>query len=106
MYSARGRLLLQTMGRATAEIRWAVTGWKRVERVSGAITVCSRECCRMRPALPGAVVGPWAKEKLDALERYLDFYTKVLKNQPWEAIYIDAYAGGGRAAVRACICID
>lgn len=48
-----------------------------------------------------AVVGPWAKEKLDALGRYLDFYTKVLKNQPWRTIYVDAFAGGGRAVVRA-----
>ena len=47
------------------------------------------------------VVGPWAKEKLDALARYLDFYTKVLKNQPWRTIYLDAYAGGGRAVIRA-----
>ena len=46
-------------------------------------------------------VGPWAKEKLDALARYVDFYTKVLKNQPWRTIYVDAYAGGGRAVVRA-----
>lgn len=46
-------------------------------------------------------VGPWAKEKLDALARYLDFYTKVLKNQPWRTIYLDGYAGGGRAVVRA-----
>lgn len=46
-------------------------------------------------------VGPWAKEKLDALTRYLDFYTKVLKNQPWRTVYLDAYAGGGRAVVRA-----
>ena len=46
-------------------------------------------------------VGPWAKEKLDALARYLDFYTKVLKNQPWHTVYLDAYAGGGRAIVRA-----
>lgn len=45
-------------------------------------------------------VGPWAREKLDALARYLDFYTKVLKNQPWRTIYLDAYAGGGRAVVR------
>jgi three-Cys-motif partner protein len=45
-------------------------------------------------------VGPWAKEKLDALARYLDFYTKVLKNQPWRTIYVDAYAGGGRAVIR------
>ena len=47
-----------------------------------------------------AEVGPWAKEKLDALARYLDFYTKVLKNQSWRTIYLDAYAGG-RAVVRA-----
>lgn len=45
-------------------------------------------------------VGPWAKEKLDALARYLDFYTKVLKNQPWRTVYLDAFAGGGRAIVR------
>lgn len=45
-------------------------------------------------------VGPWAKEKPEALERYLDFYTKVLKNQRWRTIYLDAYAGGGRAVVR------
>jgi three-Cys-motif partner protein len=31
----------------------------------------------------------------------LDFYTKVLKNQRWRTIYVDAYAGGGRAVVRA-----
>lgn len=47
-----------------------------------------------------AEVGPWAKEKLDALALYLDFYSKVLKNQPWRTIYLDAYAGGGRAVVR------
>lgn len=47
-----------------------------------------------------AEVGPWAKQKLEALERYLDFYTKVMKRQRWRRIYIDAFAGGGRAAVR------
>ncbi|NTA14283.1 three-Cys-motif partner protein TcmP [Agrobacterium tumefaciens] len=47
-----------------------------------------------------AEVGPWAKEKLDILARYLDFYTKVLKNQPWRTIYVDAFAGGGRAKIR------
>jgi three-Cys-motif partner protein len=48
-----------------------------------------------------AEVGPWAKEKLQALSRYLDYYTKVLKNQRWRKIYLDAFAGGGRAVVRA-----
>ncbi|MBA1344959.1 three-Cys-motif partner protein TcmP [Rhizobium sp. WYCCWR 11146] len=47
-----------------------------------------------------AEVGPWAKEKLDILARYLEFYTKVLKNQRWRTIYVDAFAGGGRAQVR------
>lgn len=47
-----------------------------------------------------AEVGPWAKEKLQALERYLEFYTKILKNQRWQTIYVDAFAGGGRAVVR------
>jgi len=51
--------------------------------------------------IPTPEVGPWAKEKLDALERYLDYYTKRLKNQThWRKIYLDAFAGGGRAKVR------
>ena len=45
-------------------------------------------------------VGPWAREKLEALASYLDFYTKVLKNQHWRTIYLDAFAGGGRSVVR------
>lgn len=46
-------------------------------------------------------VGVWAKEKLNALARYLDFYTKVLKNKRWwRTIYFDGFAGGGRAAIR------
>jgi three-Cys-motif partner protein len=48
-----------------------------------------------------AEVGPWAAEKLNALERYLDAYTKILKNQAWcTTIYLDAFAGGGRARLR------
>lgn len=47
-----------------------------------------------------AIVGPWAKEKLGALAHYLDFYTKVLKNQRWRTIYVDGFAGGGRSVVR------
>lgn len=48
-------------------------------------------------------VGPWAKEKLDALGEYLGFYTKVLKNQGWwckGTVYVDAFAGPGRAKIR------
>jgi three-Cys-motif partner protein len=69
-----------------------------VERVSGV------ECIRPRSKLTSsdpAVVGPWAKEKLNALQRYLDYYTKVLKNQRWRTIYVDAFAGGGRSVIRA-----
>lgn len=47
-----------------------------------------------------AEVGPWAVEKLEALQRYLDYFTKVLKNQKWQTIFIDAFAGGGTSRVR------
>ncbi len=48
-----------------------------------------------------AEVGPWAVEKLDALQRYLDYFTKVLKNQDqWHTIFVDAFAGGGTSRVR------
>jgi three-Cys-motif partner protein len=48
-------------------------------------------------------VGPWAKEKLDALGQYLGFYTTVLKNQGhWlrGTIFVDAFAGPGLSRVR------
>ncbi|GGH16152.1 hypothetical protein GCM10007036_16620 [Alsobacter metallidurans] len=50
-----------------------------------------------------AVVGPWAAEKLGDLREYLEFYTKVLKNQhTWcqATIFVDAFAGAGRARIR------
>lgn len=45
-------------------------------------------------------VGPWARQKLDGLEAYLHAYTIVLKKQPFELIYIDAFAGAGRSRIR------
>lgn len=53
------------------------------------------------PPLEAAEVGPWAREKLDALERYLSYYTTRLKKQTWcRTIFLDAFAGGGVARVR------
>jgi three-Cys-motif partner protein len=48
-------------------------------------------------------VGPWAKEKLERLGKYLAAYTTVMKEQAhWcrGYVYIDAFAGSGRATVR------
>jgi len=47
-------------------------------------------------------VGPWATEKLSCLDKYLSAYTTVLRKQHWcdNYIYIDAFAGAGRARVR------
>jgi three-Cys-motif partner protein len=48
-------------------------------------------------------VGPWAKEKLDALGQYLSFYTTVLKKQGYwlrGTIFVDAFAGPGLSRVR------
>jgi three-Cys-motif partner protein len=52
---------------------------------------------------PDKMVGPWAREKLDALRQYLTFYTRVLKNQGhWckGTIFVDAFAGAGSAQLR------
>lgn len=46
-------------------------------------------------------VGPWAAAKLDALEAYLEFYGAALSKQPFERVYIDAFAGACVARVRA-----
>lgn len=48
-------------------------------------------------------VGPWAREKLQALGQYLNFYTTVLKKQShWlrGTIFVDAFAGPGLSRVR------
>ena len=47
------------------------------------------------------VVGPWARQKLDALESYLAAYHKVMKNQKFKLIYIDTFAGTGWSRIRA-----
>jgi len=45
-------------------------------------------------------VGPWARKKLDSLERYLEAYHRVMQRQTFKLIYIDAFAGAGRSRVR------
>lgn len=47
-------------------------------------------------------VGPWAQEKLDCLQSYLNTYTHVLLNQIWckEKYFFDAFAGAGKAKIR------
>ena len=39
--------------------------------------------------------GKWTIKKLDILSDYLNAYTVALKNQPFNKIYIDAFAGTG-----------
>ena len=39
--------------------------------------------------------GDWTEEKLMRLRKYLPFYTEALKKQPFELVYIDAFAGSG-----------
>ena len=39
--------------------------------------------------------GSWTIEKLEILEKYLDAYTRALKNKPFDLMYIDAFAGTG-----------
>ena len=39
--------------------------------------------------------GGWTDQKLRMLKEYLAAYVKVLKNQPFERLYIDAFAGTG-----------
>jgi three-Cys-motif partner protein len=39
--------------------------------------------------------GPWTERKLSVVRRYLETYAQALKNQPFERLYIDAFAGSG-----------
>lgn len=44
--------------------------------------------------------GNWTEEKLDRVTQYLQAYTTALKNQRFELMYIDAFAGTGYRATR------
>ena len=39
--------------------------------------------------------GQWTVEKLEILRQYLDSYTTALKDQPFNLIYVDGFAGPG-----------
>jgi three-Cys-motif partner protein len=47
-------------------------------------------------------VGPWAREKLECLGKYLHAYTTILRKQDWckGFVYVDAFAGAGKAPLR------
>ena len=39
--------------------------------------------------------GRWTENKLEILKKYLNAYNTALKNQPFQRVYIDAFAGTG-----------
>ncbi|MEQ8179165.1 MAG: three-Cys-motif partner protein TcmP [Amphiplicatus sp.] len=46
-------------------------------------------------------VGPWAREKLELLRRYLEAYTTILRSKNFQDFYfVDAFAGAGSAPLR------
>jgi hypothetical protein len=45
----------------------------------------------------------WTEVKLDAIEKYLKFYTTALKNQHFKLCYIDAFAGSGIIRIKSGI---
>lgn len=44
--------------------------------------------------------GAWTVIKIDILKKYLDAYTTALKNQPFNLVYIDAFAGCGKYSTK------
>ncbi|MCH8096472.1 MAG: three-Cys-motif partner protein TcmP [Proteobacteria bacterium] len=43
--------------------------------------------------------GPWTQIKVNVLADYLKFYTRALKDQKFELLYIDGFAGSGERSV-------
>lgn len=44
--------------------------------------------------------GHWTRLKLDTVDDYLGAWLQVMSNQPFERIYIDAFAGSGKVRLR------
>lgn len=47
-------------------------------------------------------VGPWARDKLGRLQKYLSAYTTIMRKQKWcqGYVYVDAFAGPGSHKIR------
>lgn len=43
--------------------------------------------------------GSWTVIKLHVLQQYLNAYLNVMKNQPFDLVYIDAFAGSGQVEI-------
>ncbi len=50
--------------------------------------------------------GEWTKEKITIIDDYLNFYTTALKNQKVKLVYIDAFAGSGKADIKDGTSVD
>lgn len=73
----------------------------RLQRRNHATSSVLRECTS-GAKMSKNTVGPWARDKLDRLGKYLAAYTTILRKQDWcEGFhYIDAFAGPGHHEVR------
>lgn len=60
----------------------------------------------MRQSHRERTVGPWAKQKLDALESYLIAYQSVMKGRSFRLVYVDAFAGAGEFRLREYASVD
>ncbi len=49
--------------------------------------------------MPNKFGGQWTAIKLNVLQQYLNAYLKVMKNQPFNLVYIDAFAGSGQVQI-------
>ena len=50
--------------------------------------------------------GNWTEKKLDAVEKYLEFFTTALKKQNFKLCYIDAFSGSGNVTLKNGVVTD
>src|SRR5262249_54532640 len=55
---------------------------------------------RIEPMTGHAFGGPWTEIKLDAVQYYLECYSKALKRVGFDLTYVDAFAGTGSRDVQ------
>ena len=49
--------------------------------------------------LPGRCVGPWSRDKLYYIQRYLEIFSQAMRNKFPQRAYIDLFAGPGRCVL-------
>src|SRR5438876_3568526 len=77
--------------------RGTAAGWSHVGRDASAIRTVT--LVTARDGLPARQTGEWTEEKLFYVGRYIDIFTRAMKQKWSRRVYIDLFSGPGKCII-------